>query len=106
MMGKRERDKGARAEREFVLLARPVWPGIERNYRQFATSDGKDFIGTPGFSIQAKSGALPPWRKGWDEAAAAAEEDEIPVCVTRRDREPWFVHMKWADFKLLARRGV
>ena len=100
-MGKLSRDKGKRTEREFCRIARGIWPHIERNFRQEAYSDGRDFTGTPGFCVQAKSGKLPPWRKGLDEAAEAAELLEMPVCVTRRDGERWVAHMAFEDFKVL-----
>ena len=55
---------------------------------------------------QVKGGKAPSWRKGYFEALETAEEDEATICATRKDGEPWYVHLSLTDFIRLTRGEV
>ena len=97
-----QRNKGARWEREVARRFREAMPGadVTRN-RQAAEYDGLPDVSAPGFAIECKVGANPPWRKGLRQAVEAAAEiriagncDCIPICVAKTDRRRPVVYME------------
>jgi hypothetical protein len=99
------RRKGKRTELQLCAILRPFFPDARRNMDQYQKSDGRDVLGTPGLCLQLKAGKAPSWRKALAEATGSAEPGEIPVGVTRQDREGFVVHIILDDFLQLRRWG-
>ena len=100
-MGKKSRTKGRALEQEVVRILKAVFPDACRNLQQWARSDGRDIDDTPGWCIQVKGGKRPPWERGYTEAAETAEDDEVALCVTRKDRGEWMAHLRLSDLVAL-----
>jgi len=100
------RRKGKRVENELCARLRTFFPKVHRNLSQYQGTDGRDFRHTDPFCIQLKAGAAPSWRKALNEATESAKTGEIPVGVTRQDRDGFFVHMSLEDFLHLYRWGA
>jgi len=89
-MGKAQRDKGARGERElFEKLSEELGFIVRRNVDQ-ARSGGADGMDIPGFAVECKRCerlARPSW---WRQALAQAEiVKREPILFYRRSHEPW-----------------
>src|SRR5580693_6156504 len=87
-MGRRSREKGARGEREVVVLLRPVFPSVRRRCagEESQCRRGRDLDGTPGFSVQVQLSGAPTIERKLREAVSGAEPGERPVAFTRRSR--------------------
>ncbi len=87
-MGRAQRDRGARFERETVALARAA--GFEDATR---TSDGRhqrtrgDIAGIPGVSVECKRTEKFSIRAAWQQANDQCG-DALPVVATRWDGGP------------------
>ena len=103
-MGKHQREKGARAEREAAELwqlagftdARRRATGEEAQEAQ-----GRDLKGTPGFCVQVKNSRRDTVHGALAEARAAARPLEVPLAFYRRDRLPFVVVLAPEDFFLM-----
>ena len=105
LSGKGRRNKGIRIERALVKVLKDTFPNASRNWsEQMERTSGRDISGTPGYCFQVKGGKMPPWRKTLDEAVQDAEGD-VPVGVTRQDREPFIAHLYLTDLVHIIRKG-
>ena len=108
-MGKLSRDKGKRIELEIVSQLKEAFPLAARNWsEQMERSSGKDIIGTPGFIFQVKGGKKPNWKTALSAAfqeAFSGGLEEIPVGITREDRQPPIVHMYLVDLIDILKNG-
>ena len=104
-MSASQRRKGKRTENELCAFLRPWFPDARRNLEQTQAGDGRDVLGTPGLCLQLKSGKAPRWRLALAEAVESAEDGEVPVGVTKRDRSPFVVHLHLEDFLHALRWG-
>lgn len=89
-MGKQQRDKGARGERE---LAKELYDrlGIElkRNLEQ-SRNGGYDLEGMPKFAIEVKRHEKLEIAKWWAQATEQARlANRVPVLAWRQSRKPW-----------------
>lgn len=88
-MGRAQRDRGARFEREVAAMARDA--GFADAAR---TSDGRhqrtrgDIAGVPGVSIEAKRTEAFSIRAAWAQACDQAGATDLPVVATRWDGGP------------------
>jgi hypothetical protein len=98
------RMKGKRTELELVHVLQAFFPDARRYLEQCRTQSGRDIDGTPGFCFQLKAGKVPSWRKAYTEAAGSAGSD-VPVGVTRENRDEFMVHLTLTDFLHLCRWG-
>ena len=105
-MSASQRRKGKRTELELVAALSPFFPDARRYLEQTRSSSGRDIDGTPGVCFQLKSGAAPSWPKALAEATSASGDGEIPVGVTRRDRDGFVVHLALEDFLHALRWGA
>ena len=98
-MGKAEREKGKRGEREVAKILREHGFTDARRTQQFAgrTGDSSDVVGLEGFHIEVKrqeKAAIYEWR-------AQARRDcgpDTPIVVFRRSGDPWMVLIDLEDF--------
>ncbi len=89
-MGKAEREKGKRGEREFAGVLRSLGFGEARRTAQYCgkTGDADDVVGVDGYHIEVKrceAIKIGEWMK-------QAERDcgeKVPVVVFRRSGEKW-----------------
>lgn len=102
-MGARSRRKGKDRENECAAILRTAFPMARRALDQVRESSGNDFDFTTPFVFQLKAGAAPSWSKALREAEGAAGEGEIPVGVTRADREGFYAHVRLEDLLALIR---
>lgn len=96
-MSAMQRNKGARAEREFFgLLSEFLGTVVRRNVDQ-ARNGGADGIEVPGWAIEVKrheSGFRSEW---WEQAKAQAGEQRFPALAYRASRQPWRVRVLLQD---------
>lgn len=91
-MGALSRRKGARAERELVLLFREAMPGAEvRRGIQSRTGGECADVECPVIWVESKRGRKPNVRAALAQARAAAPAGRIPVAVIHDDRAKPFV---------------
>ncbi|NBW12661.1 MAG: hypothetical protein EBR82_32020 [Caulobacteraceae bacterium] len=87
-MGKMQRNKGARGERElFALLSDGLGLNITRNLVQ-TRSGGADTMDIPGFAIEVKRQEVLKMSEWWTQTLSQAG-DKIPVLAYRQSRKPW-----------------
>lgn len=97
-MGKAEREKGKRGERELA--------GILRNYgydcrrgQQFCGKNGDaDVVGLPGVHIECKRVERLNLDNAMDQAKRDTRTGEIPAVFHRKDRGEWYVTLLLTDF--------
>jgi Holliday junction resolvase len=105
-----QRDKGARAEREFVsFLRREGWPDA----RRYLSGDGLqpgDIDGVPGVTIEVKNCAqlsIPAWLR---QVEAEAAPGSLPVLAVRRpglvDPGDWWAVLRWREMVGLLREDA
>lgn len=97
MGGLTARLKGQRYERELIaLINERLGLACRRGFQSRGGSEEADIEGfIPGFHLEAKRQERTNIWQFMRQAEADAREDEIPVVVTRRNREPslavlWF----------------
>jgi Holliday junction resolvase len=106
-MSARERDKGARGERELVeLLHAAGWPRATRNFASGGRGNGDVAGGPQGVVFECKRHRgrldLPAAMR---QAEQAAGELNVPVVAHRRDGHDWWATLPLSDLlDLLALR--
>jgi hypothetical protein len=95
-MGKMQREKGKRGEREMADELKQWLPQfadkIKRGLQSRDGAEVADVEGVPGFWFENKQGAKPNPRAALKQAQAAAAMDQIVAVRIRDDRqEPFFV---------------
>lgn len=95
MSGRRSRNKGHRAENEFLrLLGEELGQALSRNLSQ-TREGGADCIEVKGWAIEVKRHeqlSRPAW---WRQAVEQADRLGVqPMLAYRRNREPWRVWVK------------
>lgn len=105
-MGRPQKEKGKRGERQAAEILREMFPGLADRIRRgwqsrFGGKDEADIIGLP-FHVEVAVGANPPIYRKLQQALrdAKAQACEPPVMVlTKRDRDQWVVTMPLKDFE-------
>lgn len=97
-MGKAEREKGARGERELASLLRDMY-GYETK-RGYVFLRQSDMVGLPGIHPEIKRVEHLNVSKAMAQATAEAakRKDGIPTVFHRKNREGWLVTMKLEDW--------
>lgn len=108
--GKRSRDKGKRGEREVAKIFQEAGFHARRSV-QYNGRPGTaaDVVGIPGLHIEVKlveKESIRAWYRQAQRDAHASPENEMPVIVHRKSREPWLVTLSLANFiKIIKLRG-
>ena len=106
-MGRSERDKGARGEREFLLRCRRKLglDELRRNLSQTQVSDADLADALAGYCLEIKRTC--DWREEyWHQAVQqATARDEKPALAHRQDRNRWLVMVRDADVGLRTESG-
>ncbi len=122
MMGKSQRDKGARWERAVANLFREAGWDAQRTAPLQAGGAGSDVVATRligcgaqgcrgasdgervfTVALECKVGARPPWIRALEQAERDATAGELPVAAIKVDRKPPVVVLRLADFLELVR---
>lgn len=101
-MGRRERAKGARGEREAAAALRGIGIAAERAARSGVT-DGQDVLhALAGVSIEVKRTETLRLMPALEQAARR-HPDAVPLVLWRRNHGPWVVVLPLADLPRLVR---
>lgn len=96
------RRKGNDWEREVARRCRETF-GVDahRGAQSRQGSDAPDVTGVPGYHIECKVGARPPFEQALRQAQADAS-GAVPVAVVKRDRQAPVVLMDFEDWLKMA----
>lgn len=91
-MGRSQREKGKRAEREAAELIRS-WGIAARRGQQYAGDpDAPDVVAaTPGLAWEVKARKQGHPGKWLEELLKNCHDGDIPVVLHKRDRQPWLL---------------
>lgn len=97
-MGKAQREKGKRGERELASLLREE--GYEtRRGQQFCGKNGDaDVVGLPGIHIECKRVEKLNLYDAMAQSIHDSREGEMPSVFHRKDRCGWLVTMRFEDW--------
>ena len=98
-MGKMQREKGKRGERELAGILRDYGYNCRRGQQYCGTSGDADVIGLPNVHIEVKRVEDLRLRKALQQSSRDARAGEIPVVMHRRNYEPWRVSMYLQNFQ-------
>lgn len=102
-MGKAQREKGKRGERELASLLREEGYGTRRG-QQFCGANGDaDVVGLPGIHIECKRVEKLNLYDAMAQSIGDSNEDELPAVFHRKDRCSWLVTMRLEDWIRLYR---
>lgn len=100
-MGKSQREKGKRGEREFAALCRDQGYNARRGQQYCGANGDADVVGLPGIHIEVKRVERLDLLGAMSQARTDAKAGEIPIVAHRKDKAEWLVTMTAADwFKL------
>ena len=98
-MGKAQREKGKRGEREVAAIARNHgFDGTHRGQQYRGGGDSPDVIGIPGIHPEVKRVERLDLHAALAQSAGDAAEGEIPVVIHRRSREQWYITLPYESF--------
>lgn len=98
-MGKAEREKGKRGEREVSnILKEYGYTQAKRGVQYHGGPDSPDVVGIPGIHFEVKRVETLNLKAAIKQSVNDAADDEIPVVVHRKSREPWYVTLSLEDF--------
>ncbi|MCB7320799.1 hypothetical protein [Lacrimispora sp. 210928-DFI.3.58] len=102
-MGKMQREKGKRGERELAGILRDHGYDCRRGQQFCGAAGDADVIGLPGIHIECKRVERLNLQDAMDQARRDASEGELPAVFHRRDRSGWLVTMRLEDWIRLYR---
>lgn len=102
-MGKSQREKGKRGERELAGHLRDYGYDCRRGQQYCGRSGGADVVGLPGIHIECKRVERLNLHDAMDQAvrdtgALPEEERLLPAVFHRRDHEEWLVTMRLEEW--------
>ena len=96
-MGKSQREKGKRGERELAGKLRDHGYDCRRGQQFCGTSGDADVIGLPGIHIECKRVERLNLQEAMEQSKRDARTGEKPCVFHRRDRSEWLVTMRLED---------
>jgi Holliday junction resolvase len=101
-MGKAEREKGKRGEREIARLLRDMGFDAHRTQQYCGnTGDAADVIGIEGFHLEVKRCEVTKIHE-WIRQSERDCGEKVPIVLHRRNGEPWYATMPAIDlFQLI-----
>ena len=101
-MGKQQRDKGARFEREVANILKPVFgPRTIRSSGQCFSGDTRADVDCPKLWVECKVGKRPNMKAALEQAEDAKKNNDsnkICVAVCKWDRDTPIASLRMADF--------
>lgn len=102
-MGKREREKGKRGERELARLLRGYGYDARRGQQYCGTAGDADVVGLPGVHIEVKRTEKLSLYDALAQSIADARPGEMPIVVHRRNDCQWVVIQPLEDWMKIFR---
>ena len=97
-MGKSQREKGKRGERELAGKLRDHGYDCRRGQQFCGISGDADVIGLPGIHIECKRVERLNLQEAMEQSKRDARTGEKPCVFHRRDRSEWLVTMRLEDW--------
>ena len=97
-MGKSQREKGKRGERELAGRLRDHVYDCRRGQHFCGAIGDADVTGLPGIHIECKRVERLNLQEAMEQSNRDARTGEIPTVFHRRDRSEWLVTMKLEDW--------
>ena len=98
-MGKMQREKGKRGERELAQILRNYGFNNARRGQQYCGANGDaDVVGLEGIHIEVKRTEKLNLYNALAQAKADAKQDEMPVVMHRKNNCEWVVIQPLADW--------
>ena len=98
VMGKSQREKGKRGERELAGRLRDHGYDCRRGQQFCGTSGDADVTGLPGIHIECKRVERLNLQEAMEQSKRDARTGEMPTVFHRRDRSEWLVTMRLEDW--------
>lgn len=103
-MGKAQREKGKRGEREWARVCREHGYDCRRTAQYCGqTGEASDVVGLPGVHQEVKRVERLNIAEAMGQAVHDAKPGELPVVAHRRNNHPWLVTMRADDWFALYR---
>lgn len=103
-MGKAEREKGKRGEREVSQILRENgYEDAHRGVQYQGGPESPDVVGMPGVHIEVKRTERLRVYEYIEQAEGDADEDEVPVVVHRQNGKKWLAILPFMDFVKMRR---
>ena len=102
-MGKSQREKGKRGERELSTKLREYGYDCRRGQQYCGDNGDADVLGLPGIHIECKRVERLNIQVAMEQPKRDAAEGEFPAVFHRRDRSEWLVTMRLEDWVELFR---
>ena len=97
-MGKSQREKGKRGERELAGRLRDHGYDCRRGQQFCGASGDADVTGLPGIHIECKRVERLNLQEAMEQSKRDARTGEMPTVFHRRDRSEWLVTMRLEDW--------
>ena len=97
-MGKTQRERGKRGERELAAILREHGYEARRGQQYCGTNGDADVVGLPGIHIECKRTERVRLYTALAQSNQDARDGEVPVVISRADRKPWVVTLSLDDF--------
>lgn len=104
-MGRSQREKGKRVEREAAKSWSRAVGGAARRSAQYCGMDGTaDIIATDGVHIEVKGRKQIAAIRFWEQARDDAIDSNVPIVLMKEDRGQFFVLLQLEDLQRLMER--
>ena len=97
-MGKSQREKGKRGERELAGRLRDHGYACRRGQQFCGASGDADVTGLPGIHIECKRVERLNLQEAMEQSKRDSRTGEMPCVFHRRDRSEWLVTMRLEDW--------
>lgn len=97
-MGKMQREKGKRGERELAAELRKNGYDVRRGVQYAGSPESPDVTGLSGVHVECKRVEKLNIQNAIEQAVHDSGEDEMPAVFHRRNRKEWLVTMRLADW--------
>lgn len=105
-MGKAERNKGKRGERELANALKNCGYDARRGQQYSGTETSADVVGLPGVHIECKRMEQLRLYDALEQAETdAGDSGDVPAVFHRRNKKPWVVVMRLDDWLELYRKA-
>lgn len=97
-MGKKEREKGKRGEREIANFLKSHGYDARRGQQYCGANGDADVIGLPGIHVECKWVERLNIREAMEQSRGDASTEEMPTVFHKKNRQPWLVTMDLEDW--------
>lgn len=97
-MGKAQREKGKRGEREFASICRSYGYKARRGQQYCGSNGDADVVGLPGIHAEVKRVERLNLEDAMSQSKHDARNGEIPIVAHRKNNCGWLVTMRLNDW--------